>query len=356
MILGETEKADEVLTVAKEQFNLSFDLYNVNTLDFSDQYKVPYKRGYPVDCDSIGSMINALRKKANLSMTQLCKGIYSKSSLQRIEHEVWVGNYFNLEAIMQRLGRDISLYNNFFLSKKEFTALQLRDRTFSMIIEQRYTEALLYIKEFELLEGFTNHNVNKQFIETAKTLIKIASNNEPLNNLDIDWLEALKITCPDFEVHRIDEYNLTYNEVFIINQYASSLGRMGRILESIDIYERLIHNLTFKYVDEFEKSRMFSTLLFNCSSALGRLGRRSEALLLISDAESFERRHNRLIDLPGILYNKAYNLFMLGKEKESFSYFVLAYYGTSMFANYGQASYLSIICADIKRLFGYTLD
>jgi len=355
ILLGENEKAEAVVSNA-EEIGISFNQYNVKTLDFSDQYRVPYKRGYPVCCSSIGSMIHALRVKANLSMAQLSRGICDKSSLSNIERDKWIGSFFNIEAIMQRLGRDICLYNNFFLSKKDFTAVQLRDKIYLMITEYKHKEALMYIKELESLEGFMTKKVNKQFLETARALICLSKSEEIQNNPGEMLLDALKITCPQFKECDIEVYSLTHNEVYILNQYASYLWGEGHELRAVNIFESLINNLSVRCVDAFEKARMYTSLLFNYSTALSRMGNHREALSAISECENFERRHGRLIDLPGISYNKGYNMLMLGKKAESFPYFILAYYGTSMFADYGQAHCLPIIADEIKEFFEIVPD
>jgi len=61
--------------------------------------------------------------------------------LSRIEMDESRTKIYTLEAIMQRLGRDIHQYVNFFLSKEEFLVTQLRDRIEVLIAERRFAEA-----------------------------------------------------------------------------------------------------------------------------------------------------------------------------------------------------------------------
>jgi transcriptional regulator with XRE-family HTH domain len=356
ILLGETGKAKEVFVRAKEDFEIQFNLFGVDKLDFSSQPKIPYNRGESVICDSIGSMVFSLRKKANLSLDQLCRGICNKSTLSRIERGDLPGQYFTLEAIMQRLGRDIGLYSNFFLSKEDFVAMQLRDRIYILIIEKNYTYASRLLKEVETLKSFIRHNVNKQFIKTMEVfLLTATTNGQHLDIIDL-LLDAVRVTCPQFDENNIDSYNLTYNEIMLINRYASLLGNAGDLSRTAKIYERLLRNLNTKYVDELERSRMYSTVLFNYSSCLGRLGRLNEAMATISEGEHFERIHKRLIDLPGLIFNKGFGMMVSGRINECIPHIALAYYGTAMFADYGQATCLATIYETAKEHLGITFD
>ena len=118
----------------------------------------------------------------------------------------------------------------------------------------------------------------------------------------------------------------------------------------------MLNNLNSKCEDEFEKSRTYATILFNYSSVLGSLKRREEALMVISEGELYERMHRRLIDLPGLTYNKGFNFEKLGEKEKSLPYFILAYYGTRMFADYGHAPYLPIMKETIQEAFDLIAD
>jgi transcriptional regulator with XRE-family HTH domain len=356
MLLGETGKANNVVAVSKNEFDIEFNLYGVDKLDFFIQARIPYNRGYSVECNSLGTMISALRKKANLSLSQLSRGICNKSTLYRIEKDEIQGSFFILEALMQRLGRDISLYNNFFLSKKDFTAMQLRDRIYLSLIMQKYPVASELLSELETSVAFKRYSVNRQFIETAKACLFEAKHNTQKSELHDMLISALKITCPCFNECDIEMYNFTYNEMFIINQIASYFINTEKNLRAINVYERLLKNIRSKYDDEFEKARLYAPTLFNCSTSLGRTGKRNEALNKIAEGEHFERIHGRLTILPELSFNKGFNKMMLVSKESSIPYFTLAYYGFSMFANHGKCGYLSITRKSVKRHLELVFD
>jgi len=334
MMLSETEKAKSVLSTADERFGIRFDLYGVDQLEGFKQQRVPYSRGEAIECDSIGTMIGALRDREGMSLNQLCRGICDKTTLRRIENDEPTEHICFLESIMQRFGRESNIYMNFFLSREDFISAQLRDRIDELLIGRRFVEAEVFLRELKTIKGFIEQKPNQQFVKLAESMI-YASLHDPLSAEYPEMLlDALKITFPEFTERYIDRYTLTYNEVFIINSFAGYLRDTGAVKRASDIYARLRRNLNERYVDEVAKSRMFSTIISNYSSCLGREGKRREALYVIDEGVNFERGRGRLTMLPNLYFNKAYNMLKLGDRSGSVPYFALAYYGASMFAPY----------------------
>jgi len=334
VLIGETEKAQDVLRSAHESFGIHFDLYGVDKMKICQQLKTPYNRGELVDCDSLGALINALRDKAGLSLEDLCYGICDKSTLFRIENGELPGSIYILEAILQRLGREVHLHIDFFLSMDDFESMQLRDRIDELLIARRCGEAEVLLSELESMSSFVKYKVNRQFIEMAKALICASRSGTPPPDLPKKLMDALAMTYKDFTGRFIDRHPLTYTEAFIINAYAGYHKDIGEVYQASEIYERLLRNLKENYGDEFARARMSATVALNYSSCLGSMGKREEALEVIEGNMSVERNHQRLTMLPGLSFNKGYNLFKLGFEKESIPHFALAYYTAKMFAPY----------------------
>ena len=358
MLIGETEKAQNVLGSAHESFGIHFDIYDVDKLNICKQQKTPYSRGALVDCDSLGTLITALRDKSGLSLENLCHGICDKSTLFRIENGEMPGNIYILEALMQRLGRDVNILKDFFLSTDDFKSMQLRDRIDELLIVHRCGEAEVLLGELESMSSFVKYRVNEQFIKMAKALICDSKSKTPPPEFPKMLIDALAITYKNFTERFIERHPLTYTEAFIINAYAGYYKDIGEVKRASDIYERLLCNLKENYVDECAKTRMFSAAVLNYSSCLGILERREEALEEIEDCMSLERSHQRLTMLPGLSYNKGYNLFKLGFEKESLPHFVLAYYSARMFAPYDNVKAMgaSITRRFVQAEFGLTLS
>jgi len=356
ILLGESVKATEVLNCANDVYNIQIQTYGVDELIFSNHCKVPYNRGEAVECYSFGTMIRALRERAGLSLEKLSRGICSKPTLLRIERDETLENYFTVEAIMQRLGRDINLYKNFFMSKNDFVSFQLQDKIKNLLSECQFTSASKLIDELRSIKSVVNNNVLRQFILMTQAILFARKHNEPQPEYLNMLLDALHITCPQFDEHEIEKYHLTFNEIAIINQYAGYFGDSGDPKRSAVIYDRLRRNINGNYKDEVEKARMYSTVLFNCSSIYGRAGCQNEAFDVMTEGENFERNRGRLIELPAFSFNKGYYFMLQEKNEESLPYFALAYYGASLFAKHGQEHILPIIQTTVDEHLGITFD
>jgi len=358
MLNGEAEKAQYVLRSARESFGIQIDHYDADETNICQQPKTPYNRGELVVCDSLGTLISALRYKAGLSLEGLCHGICNKSTLYRIENGDFPGCIFMLEALMQRLGREVHLHTDFFLSTDDFESLQLRDRIDELLIARRGEEAEVSLAELESKRSFVKYNTNRQFIEMAKALIYASKCKSPPPDLPKKLLDALAMTCKDFTVRFIDRYQLTYTEAFIINAYAGYYKDIGDDKQATDIYERLHRNLKEHYVDELAKARLFAAVALNYSSCLCRMGRWEESLEVSGVVMGIEQSHLRLTMLPGLSYTKGYCLLELGYRKESIQFFAMAYYVARMFAPYdnAKAAGASITYSFVETMLGLTFS
>ena len=141
---------------------------------------------------------------------------------------------------------------------------------------------------------------------------------------------------------------MTFNEIAIVAQYAAYYSTIDDHARAVEIYGRLYRNITSKYADDVVKARMYSTILLNYSTCLGRMGRLSEALAIIIEGENFARNHGRLTLLPSLAFNRGYALLMMGKKEESIPYFALSYFGTSLFSQHKKADFLPTIRKFVK--------
>jgi len=143
-------------------------------------------------------------------------------------------------------------------------------------------------------------------------------------------VEAINITIPDFNERKIAEYRLIYKEIVLINSLANYMASANEIERAIEILERLRRGMNRSYVDDYEKVRMYLTVLYNYSKYLGMKGRYIEALAIVDEGEKLCRAHKRAKLLYGFAINRACCLFEVGKEKESVPYFAMAYHGAAL--------------------------
>jgi len=355
LLLGEKEKADNVMRIAKQEFCVQFNTYGMDELDIPKVKKQPYARGKTPSCDSIGEMIFLLRKEAGLSLKELSQGICSTANLSKIENKRIKAHMHYVEPLLQRLGRDPQLYCNFFLRKDEFEARELRDYIHLLLVTNNHDKAaeeLVKLKEYKKY----NTGVNLQFILRAEAMLFMKNHGAKNPEFEKQLIEALALTWPDYNEDDLYRKPLTYNESIIIDCLAISYMASEDYKRACKIYEALISNLDRRYVDVREKSRMYAGLIYNYSICLAKLDRRSDALEIIQQAEEFEQRHGVLNVLPLLTYNKAFNLYEKSEKEKSLAYFAMAYYGFTIFKEHGRANAISIARNRVKKNFGIILD
>lgn len=336
ILLGKGEDAKRILTAAKDLFDVHFNTYNVKPIMSQPQPLLSNDDLESLKCENIGELIRFLRKKSKLNLKELCQGICGVSTLSRIEKGEIKGNIYILEALMQRLGRDINLYLNTYLSASDFDERQTRDRATMLLATQKYEEAEKLIKQLEVKESY-KAGLGKQFIMMSKaTLLRV---NEALNapnpRYETKLYEALTITWTDYSENDINKRHLTYYEIIILNLLANYYSDTGDLFHAVKLHERLRISINNNYIDISEKARTYCTILYNYSKILGLLGHYRESMNVIEEGMNFSSTLEELRILPKYAYNKAHCLFELGETAKSIPYFALAYYGAAMFAGYG---------------------
>ncbi|MCL2226471.1 MAG: helix-turn-helix domain-containing protein [Oscillospiraceae bacterium] len=355
MLLGEKEKALDVLAKTQSEHEATYELRGMEKLDIAPSQRLPYAHGGVTAGKTVGDMIRIMREETGLSLKELSQGICSTANLGKIEKNEVQGHMHYLEPILERLGRDPLLYCNFFLNKEDFEARELRDAIRLLVRQYKYDSAMELLEKLKSYKAYKSR-ANLQFVKMIEAFVFADSCKEPIPEIEAKLLEALHITCPDFDEDKIKRYPLTLDEAGIINNLAGHYVDMEENDRAAKIYSALIDNLNSRYVDESEKARLYAAVMFNYSSCLGKSNRRREALDVIETAAAFERNRGRLLELPSFAGNKAYNLMMLGDMEVSLSYFALAYYGFVMFDKYEKNSSIQITQSIVKRNFGIDIS
>jgi len=288
-----------------------------------------------------------------MTIKALCKGICSHATLSRLEIREDQKPLDLLEPLFQRLGRDVSQYCNFFLSAKDFRLRQLREEIYMLLFNIQFDKANRLLNELERDEEYKKKNVNLQFIKMSRAIIFDDRNSHGQDPTYLAMLmDALLHTCKDFDENKIESYALTYCEALLINQIASYHGNTGNISRAVNMYGQLCSNIDRRYTDDTLKARIYATIMYNYSKYLGLSGDRLKALAIIEQVENYERDRERLVRLHNFNGNKAYGLYMLGRQEESVPYFALAYYGAVMVADYGGTKFSITTRNFVREHFG----
>ncbi|MCL2841184.1 MAG: helix-turn-helix transcriptional regulator [Defluviitaleaceae bacterium] len=355
ILLNQIDAAETVKVTAKTQLNITFKTYGVESLAHKPRRKVPYARGEVIACNHVGEMIKPLREKMGLSLNALSWGICDKATLQRIESDKIASAHVHLvEPIMQRLGRYVHYYCNFFLTKEDYEGIKERDEIHRLLVTRKYEIAEEKLNKLRKSRKY-KAKTNLQFIKRADIGIFQRKNPKHPDTPSM-IVDALSITCPKFNEKDIETYPLTHDESILINMLAIYYKQTGDLERAANIYKKLLDNLNRRYEDEQEKARMYASVAINYSSCLGQMGKIRDALYVAEDAIEFECDRDRLTRLASLYYNKAHCHLRMDEKEKSVPYFAVSYYGSMMFENYGQAKNAGITSKNVKEHLGIIFD
>ena len=278
---------------------------------------------------NVGELLKNLREQQGLSAMDLYQGVCSKANYFKIENGEIEPHVYYLEVFMQRLGRDINLYLNTFLSPKDFEEKQMRNEIILRLVEREYESAEELLLKLEKRKAYKS-KVGLQFIKSAKVSILTHKEGHTPECLEL-IREALKLTRPEFDEDRVMRYCLSYNEIVLINEMALYFCRTNELDRGIRLFKMLRYSMDHSYLDETEKKRMYTTVLYNHSAALEEVGDYSQELQVAIKGQRLAVKYKQLTNLNGFAVNRASALFHMRREnKESVPFFAIAYYVSAL--------------------------
>ena len=292
----------------------------------------------PPDFDgTLGGLLSALRKQADVGIAELALGICAIDELKGIEKGETSGNPLYLQAMFDRLGWDVEMFGFAVLSGKDYSDQMLRTELERRVAIGEIRQAKKLLHNIEHGKRFKK-GLNRQSLERARTTIYYQSEMPPLDKYFSMAENALCTTCRLYDEDEIENLSLTATEASIINQIAGYCGNNRALNRAVSMYEKLRSNLNKKNNNNVAKVTFYAAIMYNYTNFLGKMGMWEQALTLIEEAMDFERDNDRFLALPGLTFNKAYCLYNLGKREESVTYVTRAYNTASIYSDYGHAS------------------
>ena len=354
-LLHNFNKAETLRKTARDVMGVTIHTYGVDKLACTPKESTLSSHNELKDCHSIGALIRNLRECKELSLEELAVGICSRATLSRIELDTVSKKAHYIIPLLQRLGRDAHIYALFYLRKEEFLNIQKQENIHMLQTMGNNKKATLLLDELRDKKEYKKY-ANLQFIKRAEALIFSEENPNAHDEYISMLLEALYITCPQYNERDIDQYTLTHDEIILINSLANYYTNAQDYMRSINIFEKLLYNLRQTHIDKNEKSKMYGTVIYNYSRCLGRAGYRDDALKLIEEGLAFDRECGCLFGLSELIFNKAYNMYMLGDKEKSVPYFLQSYYGVTALENYGFVEHRQIAKKFMKEHLNIIVD
>lgn len=335
----------QIVKDAGEMFGADFETYNTESAGFElPRDFFDFETGGVLAVDNIGGLLRQFRLAAGARQSDIYKGICSRSFYSRIESgERTEISFFILEALMQRLGRDISLYTEYFSSMDEWEESRLRMRYMREISIGNRDEAQETLSALLAAGDFTR-GLGKQFLLFAQAIMKWAEDD--FEGYTALLYDAVRKTIPDFSEDTISDMRLTFNECNIINAIADYYTENGEIERGTAIFLRIRESMNRFYADDSIKVRFYVTLLSNLTLAHYNMKQFDRALEFAEESESICRRHGALFLINGIAHLKALCLFETGRLDEAVAYAAMAYFSGN----------LTMGEAELGELFSFAKD
>lgn len=279
-------------------------------------------------------LIKKLRRERGLTQIQLSEGICSTDTLSRIERGERVPSRWVFEQLMQRLGENPKNYFTDVVTTEDKKIADLKSELRDLLYVSLHDLPSIksdqcnrkrideLIEKMEQDKAFVTKE-NQQFLMRSKASLALV-----LENYDDVYkyaMEALRVTRPNFDEDKIEEYALSLDEIWLVNQVAIAHFHFGSIEKSTDIFFELQVAIEKRYIDGDEMIYTYSTLLYNLSKNLGILKRYEECLDICDKGIDWCRKHRDSFHHPLLLATKAFCLFMFDEREEGLTLLKRAY-------------------------------
>ncbi|MBO6219846.1 MAG: helix-turn-helix transcriptional regulator [Treponema sp.] len=266
---------------------------------------------------SVGQAIKCCRERKNISQPILCDGICSVGTLSRIENGQQNPSANVMEALLERLGLPIGLYN--------VPVTEVRFQR--AVLEQKITHILAGLgKDISaLLNEYANlpepmDKFEQQFHLQMTGIQNYLKHSAPEEILPY-YIQALKITFPEYDLEKLPkEKYFTSFELIILNNIALEEHRLGKKDEAEKILLFLKEYYESGKIDDASMEKEYPIVLANLSNWMEATGRFEEEYEISKTGLEFCIRRGKLSVLEVMAFNIGYSLIQLGRKDEGIKY------------------------------------
>jgi len=259
-----------------------------------------------------GDIIKKMREGMGMTRDDLAERVHiSAHQLGRLERGENLPSIWQMMEILEMLGQPSDDFWLLYLEAVEFDDYRIYRQLKREIGNNELAKAKETHKHLENSTLAKQHPIAQYLAYTRICLDESLPHPEAIEALH----EALLDSWKDFDMSKIHERRLTYNEIYILNEIASRYSRMGDHEKAINIMQLLIDGRESSKTSEDDRAKLFPALMFNLSNHLGKAGRLKEAQDVCEKAIKVCREYNSLRVIPKILLNLASCLRMQGEEK-----------------------------------------
>jgi len=138
--------------------------------------------------------------------------------------------------------------------------------------------------------------------------------------------DAMRMSKPHFDEHKVSQYRMTYNEFSIALCMAECMEAMGECERAITMLQAIIKNHETARAAEVDKAIIIPSLYFVLSRILRTADRVKEALHMCDHAIEISRKYNNYRHIPQMLFCMADCYNKLGEEEHIYKTHILRAY------------------------------
>lgn len=298
---------------------------------------------------SVGQAIRGFRVRKGILQTVLCDGICSVATLSKIENGQQNPSANVMEALLERLGQPIGLYN-VPVTEVRFKRALLEQNIIHIVAELgKDIKSMLeeYASLPEPMDKF-----EKQFY-LYMTGIQMYLNGGNHSDVLLFYIKALRITFPKYNLNSLPrEKYFSSIELAIMNNIALVQYKLGKKNEAEKILFFLKEYYESERLDDASMEKEYPVILANLSDWMEVSGRFKEEYEIAKVGLDFCIKRGKLCLLDVMAFNTGYSLVQLGKKKEGLKYIDQAF---SIMELKGQKERLKKHIEYVQKVVSYKL-
>lgn len=282
----------------------------------------------------LGEVIKRRRLELGLTQEQLCEGICEPITISRLENGKQTPSRNRINALLERLDMPADRYFAL-LSKNELEieSLQKQITAYNIRFAQSYGEEKTAIRKqalqaHEELMSITDKDdmLSRQIIIRSKVILGKEDGPYGLNEQKDMLLEAIRVTCPSFDLDEISNGLYTTDEIKIINQLALVYVYAGEHMAAIEILAQLYKYIKKHFHNMPTTRAHLNMVAFNYATELDAVGQYKKAIEIAEEGQRACLDYGHYLSMPGLLEVMAESYYHLGEHDKSSDLYYQAYY------------------------------
>lgn len=309
----------------------------------------------------LGEVIKRRRLELGLTQEQLCEGICEPITISRLENGRQTPSRNRINALLERLDMPADRYFAL-LSKNELEieSLQKQITAYNVRFAQSSGEDKAIIRKQalqahdELLSlADKDDMLSRQLIIRSKVILGKEDGPYSLEEQKEMLLEAIRVTCPAFDLDEIGNGLYTTDEIKIINQLALVYVYAEEHMTAIEILAQLYKYIK-KHFHNIPTTRAHLNMVaFNYATELDAVGQYKKAIEIAEEGRRACLDYGHYLSMPGLLEVMAESYYRLGETVKSADLYHQAYYFCKVIGDHNN---LTIIQTEANNYLGIVFD